>query len=110
MRTKNKHAKSLSQPVNEAVTQLKILKYLNGLPDCWAIKVISANQRGVPDIIGCYKGRFIAVEVKSTGNKPSKIQQSQLNAIKQAGGIAEVVTSLEQIHELVKEFGDGSQK
>ena len=110
MRTKNNHVKSLSQPVNEAVTQLKILKYLNGLPDCWAVKVISANQRGVPDILGCCRGRFIAIEVKSADNKPSKIQQSQLNAIKQAGGTAEVVTSLEQMQKLIKEFGDGSQK
>jgi len=99
----------LSQPVNEAVTQLKIIRLLASLPGCWAVKVISANQRGVPDILGCYRGRFIAVEVKSANNKPSKIQQAQLNAIKQAGGIAEVVTSLEQIQRLVKELGDGPQ-
>ena len=98
-----------SQPVNEAVVQLKILKYLNSLPDCWAIKVISANQRGVPDILGCYRGRFIGLEVKSASGKPSKIQQVQLDAIKKAGGIAEVAVSLQQVQKLCEEFGDGPQ-
>ena len=104
---KSKH--NLSQPVNEAVIQLKILKYLNGLPDCWVIKVISANQRGVPDILGCYGGRFIGLEVKSVSGKLSKIQQAQLDAIRQAGGIAEVVTSLQQVQKLFEELGDGPQ-
>ena len=104
---KSKH--NLSQPVNEAVVQLKILKYLNGLSDCWAIKVISANQRGVPDILGCYRGRFIALEVKSASGKPSKIQQAQLDAIKKAGGITGVVTSLQQVQKLFEELGDGPQ-
>ena len=110
MRKKTRNFQNLSQPVNEAVIQLKILKYLNNLSDCWAVKVISANQRGVPDILGCCRGRFIAIEVKSADNKPSKIQQSQLNAIKQTGGIAEVVTSLEQMQKLIKELGDGPQE
>ena len=102
--------KSLSPPMKEAVIQLKILKYLNSLPGCWAIKVISANQRGVPDIVGCCRGQFIALEVKSKGNKPSTIQQAQLKAIEAAGGIAAVVTSLQAVQALIEELADGPQK
>ncbi len=102
--------KPLSPPMKEAVVQLKILKYLNSLPGCWAIKVISANQRGVPDIVGCFRGRFISLELKSRGNKPSKIQQAQLKAIQAAGGIADVVTSLQAVQALIEELADGSQK
>ena len=100
----------LSPPMNEAVVQLKILKYLSSLPGCWAIKVVSANQRGVPDIVGCCRGRSIALEVKSRGNKPSKIQQAQLKAIHAAGGMAAVVTSLKEVQALIEEQDDGPQK
>lgn len=32
---------------------------------------------GVPDFIGCYKGRFFAIETKARGNKPTALQVFQ---------------------------------
>ena len=36
---------------------------------------------GVPDIIACYQGRFIGIECKANGNKPTDLQQKNLTDI-----------------------------
>ena len=49
------------------------------------------GRSGVPDIIVCVKGRFVAIECKAEGNKPTALQERELARIKQAGGVAVVV-------------------
>lgn len=55
------------------------------------------QERGVPDIIGCHNGRFFGFEVKTpermSKEGPTIYQRRQLDKIKQAGGIARVITS-----------------
>lgn len=46
---------------------------------------------GVPDIIGCYGGRFFGIECKAGRNKPTELQKKNLHNISVAGGIALVV-------------------
>jgi hypothetical protein len=46
---------------------------------------------GVPDIVGCYRGRFFGIECKANGNKPTTLQQINLDKIAAAGGIALVI-------------------
>lgn len=46
---------------------------------------------GVPDIVACYKGRFVGIECKAGKNKPTDLQQRNLDAIVGAGGIALVI-------------------
>ena len=41
---------------------------------------------GIPDILGCWKGLFIAIEVKCVGNAPTRIQQNVIELIAKAGG------------------------
>jgi Holliday junction resolvase len=36
------------------------------------------GSSGVPDIIACYQGRFIGIECKANGNKPTDLQQKNL--------------------------------
>ena len=50
---------------------------------------------GLPDIIGCYRGRFVGLEVKLPGgeNTLSLRQRVMLERIEQHGGISNVVTS-----------------
>lgn len=44
---------------------------------------------GVPDYLGCIRGRFIALELKRSFDvEPSKLQRYVLGRIKNAGGIA----------------------
>jgi hypothetical protein len=42
---------------------------------------------GVPDFLGCVRGRFVAIELKKDKEtKPSKLQRYVLEQIRRAGG------------------------
>ena len=58
---------------------------------------------GGADIIGIHHatGRFIAVEVKTPTGRVSKEQQTFIDAVKRAGGIAGVARSVEDALELL---------
>ncbi|NDG31538.1 VRR-NUC domain-containing protein [bacterium] len=49
------------------------------------------GKSGVPDFICCYKGYFFAIEAKAGNNTPTKLQEINLQAINNAGGVAIVV-------------------
>lgn len=55
-----------SKAAKESLIQMDILKYLNSLPMCKAIKVMSANEAGTPDIFCVYRGVPLIIEVKAT--------------------------------------------
>jgi hypothetical protein len=62
---------------------------------------IPTHTRGVSDIIGCIPktGRFLAIEVKRPGNKPTAEQQQFIDTINAAGGLAFVARSVEEVDE-----------
>src|SRR5210317_1745723 len=49
------------------------------------------GRSGIPDIVVCYKGKFIGIECKANGNKPTKLQLKHLNDITLAGGMSLVI-------------------
>jgi hypothetical protein len=49
------------------------------------------GRSGQPDIIACYMGIFIGIECKAGKNKPTPLQQKNLDAIGAAGGMARVI-------------------
>lgn len=59
---------------------------------------------GVPDIVGCYKGNFFAIECKAGKNKPTALQQKNLDAIKAQGGIALVVNE-DNVDDVMRRLG-----
>jgi len=44
------------------------------------------GRSGIPDIIGCYQGRFIAIECKAGKGQLTALQARELDAIKATGG------------------------
>jgi hypothetical protein len=52
---------------------------------------------GVSDIIGCYKGRMIAIELKSPKGTASPDQERFIQNVKDAGGIAFIAKSLDDV-------------
>ena len=54
---------------------------------------------GIPDIIGCFKGRMIGIEVKSQKGTVSEYQKAFIDRINQAGGLAFVARSLDDVIE-----------
>ena len=49
------------------------------------------GRSGVPDIVGCYRGKFFAIECKANGNTPTALQSLNLKQIKDSGGEAWVI-------------------
>ena len=47
--------------------------------------------QGVPDIICCIKGRFVGIECKANGNKPTALQEREITKIREAWGVALVI-------------------
>ena len=64
----------------------KILKELN----CYYCMPATGGYgaSGVPDIIACYEGRFIGIECKANGGKPTALQKKHLADIKKAKGLS----------------------
>jgi len=46
------------------------------------------GRSGVPDIIACYKGFFIAIECKAGKNKPTALQCAEMAKIDKVGGMS----------------------
>lgn len=63
------------------------------------------GKSGVPDIIGCHRGRFFGIECKAGKNAPTKLQELNLKQIKDAGGIALVINE-ENINDVTRILGD----
>ena len=64
----------------------------------------SANgygRAGIPDIICCFGGRFIAIECKAGKGTPTALKDRELAAIRTAGGMAVVVneTNIDELKE-----------
>lgn len=49
------------------------------------------GRSGVPDIVCCVNGKFLAVECKAGTNKPTALQVREIEAIRKCNGVAIVV-------------------
>lgn len=49
------------------------------------------GKSGVPDIVACIKGRFVAIECKAGSNTPTGLQEKNLMDISISGGYSVVV-------------------
>lgn len=85
---------------------IKIKQYLKTVDNCfyWKEHGSQFGQAGIPDIIICLNGRFIALEVKTEKGKVSVLQEVILRKIRKAGGIAEVVRSVEGVRRIIEEI------
>ena len=58
---------------------------------------------GVPDIICCYKGRFLGLEAKLPGGRLTELQKRALEKINRAGGIARRVESVDDVKTVIRQ-------
>jgi Holliday junction resolvase len=49
------------------------------------------GRSGVPDIIACFNGRFIAIETKAGKGTTTALQERELDLIRKSGGVAMVI-------------------
>ena len=91
----------------ESKLQVQCLKYVKEL-EKQGKPIIAVNQhgsafssRGVPDILMCIRGIFVAVELKIAPNKPTELQQHYIERIRNAKGLALVIYEFEDFVSLV---------
>lgn len=67
------------------------------------------GRSGVPDVIACVNGRFLAIECKAGTNKPTALQVREIEAIRACNGVAIVVNeeNWEMVRPLVRELSQG---
>ena len=82
----------------------KILKYLKSRDCCFAFKEHGGlyGSSGIPDIICCFNGKFIAFEVKTDKGKLTKLQEITIQKINDAKGKAFKVTSLVEVKNILE--------
>lgn len=52
------------------------------------------GNSGTPDFLVCFKGKFIGIECKANGNKPTALQYKYLKDIQDCGGMSLVVDEM----------------
>jgi hypothetical protein len=68
------------------------------------------GNSGVPDVLCCYEGRFIGIECKANGGKPTALQIHNLNSIEIAGGIALLIneSNVDNLTDMIEERVNGT--
>lgn len=66
------------------------------------------GNSGAPDFLVCLDGRFIGIECKAGGNKPTALQEKNLRLIRQSNGISLVIdeNNIEMLKSLLNETGE----
>ena len=92
--------------MREKLIEKRIKTYLFDI-GAYNIKIHGSNfqEPGIPDIIACYKGKFIGIETKAPGKlyNQSELQKIHQRNIEKAGGIYLLTDSLDDV---VKIIGD----
>lgn len=83
-----------------------IQRLLKKTPNCFSWKEHGGmyGTAGIPDIIACIRGRFVAFEVKTETGKLSRLQEVTLGRIRDAGGKAYMVRSAAEVAAIMKEM------
>lgn len=90
--------------MNESQLRDKVKRYLKTITGLWFWKVSDRYTSGIPDIVGCYKGLFFAIELKIKGNSVTKIQQYTIDKVKKCEGNAFVCHSLNEVKKCIAEI------
>lgn len=84
----------------ESEIQAQILRWLreHGI---FAFKVAMASPNGIPDVICCFDGKFIALEIKrNERSRVAPLQWRRKDDIESAGGEAYIVWSVDMVKEI----------
>ena len=67
------------------------------------------GRAGIPDIIACMNGHFIAIECKAGKGQTTALQDRELNAVLNAGGTTYIAreSNLDELQQLLREKRDG---
>ena len=89
----------------ERKIQAEIIAWVKKQDRCWICKYQAGpySGTGIPDLLLCVAGRFVALEVKQKSGRVTPIQREVMRTMTLAGAICEVVHSLSEAKEVVNE-------
>jgi hypothetical protein len=73
--------------------------YLESIGAYWYMPVPVGFSRPTLDFLVCWHGRFIGIETKAPGKKPTARQKLTIKQIQAAGGTTLVVSSIRDMQE-----------
>ena len=78
--------------MKESQFQSQVIKYLKER-GAYVLNVAGGTQipKGTPDLLVCWRGRFIALELKVGKNTTSELQDYHIDCISESGGVAMVI-------------------
>lgn len=83
--------------IPEAELKRRALAYLRTLPDSHWYATADRYARGVPDILGCWRGQFVAIELKARHGRLSRLQARWLTEAQRAGGETLVAWDIDEV-------------
>lgn len=89
----------------EAKVKKKVKEILKSAGAYYAMPMGTGfGNSGVPDFLVCFQSKFFGIECKANGNMPTALQESNLERIRDAGGIAIVIdeTNVNNLMEMMK--------
>ena len=82
----------------------KIKNFLKS-QNCYYVKYFGCgfSRAGVPDILACVNGHFLAIEVKAERGRVSELQRINIEHINNCGGVALVVkpSNFEELKQII---------
>lgn len=87
---------------DEATLLKKAIEFLEMFEDCKVVRQNAVVRSGIADLLICYKGRFIACELKDETGMPTEQQLDFITAVQRSGGIGGVCRSLHDIWKLLE--------
>jgi len=93
----------------ESKVKARVKKVLSDLNAYYAMpQGTGFGNSGVPDFVVCFRSRFIGIECKANGNKPTALQYKHLKDIQDSGGLALIVdeSNVNQLHEVLRSYED----
>lgn len=91
----------------EAKVKAKVVKILKAHGVYYFYPVTGGFGRsGIPDVICCVSGYFLAIECKAGNNKPTPLQEAEMQKIRNAGGVTLVVneTNIDDVELLIRTY------
>lgn len=79
--------------MKESLFQKKVIAFIKSLPNTWIVNIWGGGfmKAGIPDLLICINGRFMALELKREGGIVSPLQERNIKLINEAGGIGMVL-------------------
>ena len=91
----------------ETLLKEKFMKGLRQISHVWFYKVNDRVAVGVPDIVICCKGAFVACELKYSTDRTA-MQKYTMNKIKESWGVVHVVTpeNIDNVLKMIKTMAE----